>query len=124
MGVFLEEEKIVSMTEQAYENYKWRGLHNLQSALSKTKLGDHHYGYSSAHYNKFDSLSDLVEISFLVLDNTDNIPSSGGEDTFEEMMILAEELQHNADKLSELSSKLRNEAERWAERSWRALSKD
>jgi hypothetical protein len=124
MGVFLEEEKIVSMTEQAYENYKWRGLHNLQSALSKTKLGDHHYGYSSAHYNKFESLSDLVTISFLVLENTNNIPSSGGKDTFEEMIKLAEEIQHNADQLSELSSKLRNEAERWAERSWRALSKD
>ena len=124
MGVFLEEEKIVSMTEQAYENYKWRGLHNLQSALSKAKLGDHHYGYSSARYNKFESLSDLVTISFLVLENTDNIPSSGGKDTFEEMMKLAEEIQHNADQLSELSSKLRNEAERWAERSWRALSKD
>jgi hypothetical protein len=124
MGVFLEEEKIVSMTEQAYENYKWRGLHNLQSALSKTKLGDHHYGYSSARYNKFESLSDLVTISFLVLENTDNIPSSGGKYAFEEMMKLAEEIQHNADQLSELSSKLRNEAERWAERSWRALSKD
>jgi hypothetical protein len=59
-----------------------------------------------------------------IIENTDNIPSSGGKDTFEEMMKLAEEIQHNADQLSELSSKLRNEAERWAERSWRALSKD
>jgi hypothetical protein len=114
----------VSMTPEAYDEKRWRGLHNLQSALSMTKLGDHHYGYNSAHYNKFESLSDLLRISLLVLENTDDLPYSGGEKTVKEMMSLARELQHNADQLSELSSHLRNEAERWAERSWRALSKD
>jgi hypothetical protein len=116
--------KIVSMTPEAYDEKKWRGLHNLQSALSRTKLGDHHYGYSSAHYNKFESLSDLLIISLLVLENLDEIPYSGGDKTVAEIMSLADELKYNAEQLSELSSRLKNEAQRWAERNWRALSRD
>ena len=114
----------MSLTEKAYEARKWRGLHNLQSALSKTKLSDHHYGYSSAHYNKFESLSDLLRISLLVIENIDDLPYSGGERTVKEMMSLADELQHNAEQLSELSSRLKTEAQRWAERSWRASNID
>ncbi|MCZ8323069.1 MAG: hypothetical protein O9296_16040 [Novosphingobium sp.] len=114
----------MSMTPEAYEEKMWRGLHNLQSALSRTKLGDNHYGYSSGHYNKFESLSDLLKISLLVIENVDGLPYSGGEKTVKEMMSLADELQHNAEQLSELSSRLKNEAQRWAERSWRASNID
>ena len=106
----------MSMTEWGYENKKWRGLHNLQSALSKAKLGDHHYGYSSAHYNKFESLSDLLSISLLVLENTDEIPYSGGEKTVAEMMSLVSELRDHAEQLSKLSRDLYNEAMDWANR--------
>ncbi len=76
--------KIVSMGLEAYNKKKWRGLNSLQSALSMTQLDDHHYGYSSAHYNKFASLSDLLEISLLVLDNVDKIPYSGDLETFKD----------------------------------------
>ena len=86
----------MSMGPEAYNKKKWRGLNSLQSALSMTQLDDDHYGYSSAHYNKFESLSDLLHISLLVLDNVDKIPYSGDLETFKdaefhEMKRLAEE---------------------------------
>ena len=118
----------MSLTEKAYETRKWRGLHNLASALSGTKLGDEHYGYSSAHYNKFESLGDLLHISLLAIENVDNLSYSGGEraviEIESEMMRLADELRHNAENLSELSSRLKNEASRWADRSRRGLKTD
>jgi hypothetical protein len=114
--------KIVSMTPEAYENKKWRGLNNLQSALSRTKLGDHHYGYSGARYNKFESLSDLLEISLIVLENLDEISYSGGVNTAKEMESLADEIQYNAVQLSEISCRLKNEAERWAQSALRPIS--
>lgn len=116
----------MSLTEKAYEARKWRGLDNLQSALSRTKLGDHHYGYSSGHYNKFESLSDLLEISLLVIENVDDLPYSGGVRTVEQIRRLADELRLHAEQLSELSSRLTHEAYRWAEseRSWRASEID
>ena len=112
----------MSMTPEAYDEKKWRGLKNLRSALSGAKLSDHHFGYRSDHYNKFESLSDLLRISLLVIEKMDDIPYSGGCNTIEEMMLLAAELQHTAAELTELGSRLKNEADRWAERSWRALN--
>jgi len=114
----------VSLTDKAYEERKWRGLNNLRSALSQSRLADHHYGYSSAHYNKFDSLSDLLKIALLVLDNIEGIPYEGGRETGDELMRLSGEVMHHAEQLSDLSYQLRNQAERWAERSWRALDRD
>jgi hypothetical protein len=111
----------MSMTTEAYDEKKWRGLKNLQSALSRAQLVDHHYGYSSGHYNKFESLSDLLSISLLVIEKMDDIPYSGGRNAVKEIMHLADELQHNAEQLSDLSARLKNEAKRWEECSWRAL---
>ncbi len=110
----------MSMTPQAYNEKKWRGLNSLQSALSMTQLDDHHYGYSSAHYNKFASLSDLLEISLLVSDNVDKIPYSGDLETFKdaefhEMKRLAEELKYTAKQLEELSYNLNDKAHEWVE---------
>ena len=79
----------MSMTPQAYNEKKWRGLKNLQSTLSSAKLADHHFGYRSDHYNKFESLSDLLLISLLVIDKIDDLPYSGGDNTVREMMRLA-----------------------------------
>jgi hypothetical protein len=110
------------MTPEAYNKIKWRGLNNLQSALSTAKLDDHHYGYSSAHYNKFETLSDLLQISLLVLDNVDKIPYSGGAETYKEMRILAEKLQDTARELGELSYNLNDKAEHWAESALRPIS--
>lgn len=108
----------MSMTTEAYNKKKWRGLNSLQSALSMAKLDDHHYGYSSAHYNKFASLSDLLEISLLVLDNVDKIPYSGDletfkDDEFHEMKRLAKELEYTAKQLEELSHNLNDKAHEW-----------
>ena len=110
----------MSMGPEAYNKKKWRGLNSLQSALSMTQLDDHHYGYSSAHYNKFASLSDLLEISLLVLDNVDKIPYSGDLETFKdaefhEMKRLAEELKYTAKQLEELSYNLNDKAHEWVE---------
>jgi hypothetical protein len=109
------------MTPKAYDEKKWRGLKNLQSALSRADLDDHHYGYSTAHYNKFESLSDLLYITLLVLDKVDIIPNSDIENTVKEMRNLAGELEYRADQLRGLSVQLKNEAERWAECNWRPL---
>ena len=114
----------MSLGPEAYEEKKWRGLNNLRSALSQSKLDDHHFGYSSGHYNKFESLSDLLSITLLVLDNLDAIPYEGGRQTVAELMRLSDELKHNAEHLSDLSYELKNQAEKWAERSWRALDPD
>ena len=111
----------MSMRPEAYDEKKWRGLKNLQSALSKAKLDDHHYGYSTAHYNKFESLSDLFYITLLVLERIDTIPNSDIENTVKEMKVLAGELEYRADQLRDLSVQLKNEAERWAEYNWRTL---
>jgi hypothetical protein len=114
----------VSLTPEAYEEKRWRGLNNLRSALSKSKLDDHHYGYSSGHYNKFASLSDLLEITLLVLDKIDEIPYEGGRETVAEMMRLSDEVKCAAEHLSGLSNHLKDRAEKWAECSWRALDRD
>lgn len=110
----------MSMTPQAYNEKKWRGLNSLRSALSMTNLDDHHYGYSTAHYNKFESLSDLLHVSLLVLDNVDKIPYSGDletfkDDEFHEMKRLAKELEYTAKQLEELSYNLNDKAHEWAE---------
>ena len=110
----------MSMTPQAYNEKKWRGLNSLRSALSMTNLDDHHYGYSTAHYNKFESLSDLLHVSLLVLDNVDKIPYSGDletfkDDEFHEMKRLAKELEYTAKQLEELSYNLNGKAHEWAE---------
>jgi hypothetical protein len=112
----------VSMGPEAYNEKKWRGLNNLRSALSMTNLDDHHYGYSTAHYNKFESLSDLLHISLLVLDNVDKIPYSGDLETFKdaeflEMRSLARELEYTAKQLEELSYNLNVKAHEWVESS-------
>ena len=108
----------MSMTPQAYNEKKWRGLNSLRSALSMTNLDDHHYGYSTAHYNKFESLSDLLHVSLLVLDNVDKIPYSGDletfkDDEFHEMKRLAKELEYTAKQLEELSHNLNDKAHEW-----------
>ena len=103
------------MRPEAYDEKKWRGLKNLQSALSKAKLDDHHYGYSTAHYNKFESLSDLLYIALLVLEKIDIIPNSDVENTVKEIRCLAGELEYRADQLRDLSVHLKNEAESWSE---------
>ena len=110
----------MSMTPQGYNEKKWRGLNSLRSALSMTNLDDHHYGYSTAHYNKFESLSDLLQISLLVLDNVDKIPYSGDLETFKdaefhEMKSLARELEYTAKQLEELSYNLNVKAHEWVE---------
>lgn len=112
----------MSMTTEAYNKKKWRGLNSLQSALSMTQLDDHHYGYSTAHYNKFESLSDLLQISLLVLDNVDKIPHSGGVETYEEMRRLANELEDAARHLGQLSYSLNNKTEQWAQTALRPIS--
>lgn len=119
----------MSMTPEAYDKKKWRGLNNLRSALSMTNLDDHHYGYSTAHYNKFESLSDLLQISLLVLDNVDKIPHSGGVETYGEMRNLAKELQETARELQDtarqlgdLSYNLNKKAEQWAQSALRPKS--
>lgn len=112
----------MSMTPEAYDKKKWRGLNSLQSALSMTQLDDHHYGSSSAHYNKFASLSDLLEISLLVLDNADKIPHSGGVETYQEMRSLANELEDAARHLGQLSCRLNSKAEQWAQSALRPKS--
>lgn len=112
----------MSMTPKAYDKKKWRGLNNLQSALSTTQLGDHHYGYSTAHYNKFESLSDLLHISLLVLDNVEKIPHSGGVKSYEEMRSLANELQDTARQLGDLSFSLNDKAKQWADSALRPIS--
>ena len=111
------------MRPEAYDEKKWRGLKNLQSALSRAELDDHHYGYSTAHYKKFMSLSDLLHISLIVIEKIDDIPYSDGHNTVKEMMKLSDELRHNAEKIMELSVRLKNEAERWSERN-RCILKD
>ena len=110
----------MSMTPQAYNEKKWRGLNSLRSALSMTNLDDHHYGYSTAHYNKFESLSDLLHISLLVLDNVDKIPYSGDLETFKdaefhEMKSLARELEYTAKQLEKLSYNLNVKSHEWVE---------
>jgi hypothetical protein len=105
---------------RSIQQEKWRGLNSLQAALSMTQLDDHHYGYSSAHYNKFASLSDLLEISLLVLDNADKIPYSGDLETFKdaefhEMKSLAKELEYTARQLEQLSYNLNDKAHEWVE---------
>lgn len=112
----------MSMTPEAYDKKKWRGLNNLQSALSMMQLDDHHYGYSSAHYNKFESLSDLLQISLLVLDNVDKLPHSGGVETYEEMRSLASELEDAARHLRQLSYSLNDKAAQWADSALRPIS--
>lgn len=112
----------MSITSQSYDKKKWRGLNNLQSALSTTKLDDHHYGYSSANYNKFESLSDLLQISLLVLDNVDKIPHSGGVETVKEMRSLAKELEHTARQLGNLSYSLNDKAKQWAQSALRPIN--
>ena len=110
----------MSMTPQAYNEKKWRGLNSLRSALSMTNLDDHHYGDSTAHYNKFESLSDLLHVSLLVLDNVDKISYSGDletfkDDEFHEMKRLAKELEYTAKQLEELSYNLNDKAHEWVE---------
>jgi FtsZ-binding cell division protein ZapB len=133
----------VSLNESAIEERQWRGLTNLRSALSKKRLDDHHYGYSSAHYNKFESLSDLLMITLLVLENIDKIPYEVGHETGADLAGLSEEIKHRsadriqatrrefmdlseevkwrAEQLSDLSDQLKEQAEEWAQKRMRAL---
>jgi hypothetical protein len=133
----------VSLNENAIEERQWRGLNNLRSALSKKRLDDHHFGYNSAYYNKFESLSDLLKITLLVLENIDDIPYEVGHEkgadlaglsnenkhrsadriqaTRRELMDLSEEVKWRAEQLSDLSDQLKGQAEEWAQKRMRAL---
>lgn len=102
------------MTTEAYDEKKWRGLKNLQSAMSRTKLDDHHFGWSSASYNKFEAVSDVLQISLLVLENIEKIPTDGSAETATELKRLSDEVQDWAMQFSNLSSDLRDEAARLA----------
>lgn len=106
----------MSLTPEEYEKRKWRGLTHLHSALANLQLGGHHYGWSSAHYNKFEALSDLLQIGILVSENMNKIPGRSGEEVeagYHEMRNLSQELRHNSEVLSNLARAIEKDAQNW-----------
>ncbi len=79
----------MSLMSEANETRKWRGLESLRSALSDSKLDDRHYGWSSAHYNNFESISDLLQIGTLTLDNIEKIVALKSRDIDREVYELS-----------------------------------
>jgi hypothetical protein len=103
----------MSLTEQGYQERKWRGLNTLRFALANEKLADHHYGWSTAHHNKFEALANLLEIGILVSENFERIPVSDGQEirhSYTEMMRLSQILQDASEQIADLGNRIADEA--------------
>jgi len=99
----------MSLTEQAYQERKWRGLNTLRCALANERLADHHYGWSSAHYNKFEALPDLLEIGILVSENFERIPGKDSQEieaSYTEMMRLSQILEDASKQIADLGNRI------------------
>jgi hypothetical protein len=63
----------MSLTPEAYADKKWGFIPELRTIFENLRLDDSHYGYSSASYNKFERISDVLEIAILIFDNKDKL---------------------------------------------------
>ena len=63
----------MSLTPEAYADKKWGFIPELRTIFENLRLDDSHYGYSSASYNKFERISDVLGIAILILDNKDKL---------------------------------------------------
>ena len=97
----------MSLTPEAYEKQKWRGLEALRLALAGQKLDDRHYGWSSAAYSKFEAISDLLQIGTLALDSRELLKASEVPDLERDIHELSEMISHTARMLQDMSDELR-----------------
>ena len=97
----------MSLTPEAYETRQWRGLEALRSALSDSKVDDRHYGWSSAHYNNFESISDLLEIGILTLDNIEKIVALQSRDIDREVYELSDMMRGAAALFQNMADSLK-----------------
>lgn len=100
----------MSLTENAYESRKWRSLKILRTALVGKELSEHRC-LSSVAYSQTESVSDLLEISLLLLENIREIPSDVSGQTSREIKALSNELRETADRFLELSDRLEKAAD-------------
>jgi len=63
----------MSLTPEAYADKKWGFIPELRTIFENLRLDDSHYGYSSASYNKFERISDVLGIAILILDNKEKL---------------------------------------------------
>lgn len=63
----------MSLTEKAHADRKWGFIPELRTIFENLRLDDSHYGYSSASYNKFERISDILEIALVVQDNKEKL---------------------------------------------------
>ena len=63
----------MSLTPEAYADKKWGFIPELRKIFENLRLDDSHYGYCSASYNKFESISDILEMALVVLDNKEKL---------------------------------------------------
>ena len=100
----------MSLIPEAYEKRKWRGLEALRSALADQKLDDRHYGWSSAAYNNFEAISDLLQIGTLALDSRELLKASEVPDLERDIRELSERIRDIARMLQDMSDELRRSA--------------
>lgn len=96
----------MSLTPRGYEERKWRGLSALQYAFSGTRVDDRHYGFSTADYNKFEAISDLLEICIITIDNIESIIYENSEKINREIYALAQFADEASNNFRELSEEL------------------
>ncbi len=96
----------MSLTPRGYEERKWRGLSALQYALSGTRVDDRHYGFSTSDYNKFEAISDLLEICIITIDNIESIRDEHSDKIDKEIYALAQFADEASNSFRALSEEL------------------
>jgi hypothetical protein len=96
----------MSLTPRGYAERKWRGLSALQYALSGARVDDRHYGFSTADYNKFEEISDLLEICTITIDNIESIRDKFDGELYKEIYTLAQFADEASDNFRALAEEL------------------
>jgi hypothetical protein len=111
------------LTHEAYQKRKWQGLNMLRFALGDQKIDDSYYGWSTASYNIFERIRDILEIGILVSDNLEKVNIQDQYKIHEmrrELMDLVRMLETVSCQFSDLSKKIDQDARVWFDKAMRS----